>query len=91
MEVSAMALITRITLRNDSTANWSANSAAVLLRGEVGLEFTESGLAKMKIGDGSSAWADLPYFGGDSGSAISAIDQNVLALDLGNNLTLLGF
>lgn len=86
-----MALITRITLRNDSTANWSASSAAVLLRGEVGLEFTESGLAKMKIGDGSSTWADLPYFGGDGGSVISAIDQNVLAFDLGNNLTLLGF
>ena len=86
-----MALITRITLRNDSTANWLANSTAVLLRGEVGLEFTESGLAKMKIGNGSSSWADLPYFGGNGGSVISAIDQNVLAFDLGNNLTLLGF
>ena len=86
-----MALITRITLRNDSTANWSANNTAVLLRGEVGLEFTESGLAKMKIGDGSSTWADLPYFSGNNGSVISAIDQNVLAFDSGNNLTLLGF
>ena len=45
----------------------------------------------MKIGNGSSSWADLPYFGKDSGSVISAIDQNVFTFDLGDNLTLLGF
>ena len=45
----------------------------------------------MKIGDGSSTWADLPYFSGNNDSVISAIDQNVLAFDSGNNLTLLGF
>ena len=45
----------------------------------------------MKIGDGSSTWADLPYFSGNNDSIISAIDQNVLAFDSGNNLTLLGF
>lgn len=88
-----MALITRIILRNDSTANWLANSSAILSRGEVGFEFPESGLALMKVGDGVTAWADLPYFGNnsDSGSIISAIDRNALAIDPMNNLTLLGF
>ena len=47
----------------------------------------------MKVGDGVTAWADLPYFGNnsDSGSIISAIDRNALAIDPMNNLTLLGF
>lgn len=43
----------------------------------------------MKVGDGATSWADLPYFG--SGESISAIDRNVLVLDNGHNLTLLGF
>ena len=32
-------LNTRIILRNDSTANWLTNESAVLLKGEVGVEF----------------------------------------------------
>ena len=86
-----MALITRITLRNDSTANWIANSSAVLLRGEVGFEFPESGQAKIKVGDGTTAWADLPYFGESTGTLVGAIDKNVLAFDAENKLTMLGF
>lgn len=86
-----MALITRITLRNDSTANWLANSSAVLLKGEVGFEFPESGQAKMKVGDGLTAWADLPYFGESTGALVNAIDENVLAFDAENKLTVLGF
>lgn len=59
-------LRTRIVLRNDSTANWLANDSQVLLKGEVGIEFLESGSPKIKIGDGIKAWSELPYFGGDS-------------------------
>lgn len=55
---------TRIVLRNDSTAAWLA-ADAVLLKGEVGLEFLDSGKVKMKVGDGSKTWTELPYFGGD--------------------------
>jgi hypothetical protein len=86
-----VALITRIILRNDSTANWLANSSAVLLKGEVGFEFPESGQAKMKVGDGLTAWADLPYFGESTGALVNAIDENVLAFDAENKLTVLGF
>lgn len=59
-------LRTRIVLRNDSTANWLANDSQVLLKGEVGIEFLESGSPKIKIGDGIKTWSELPYFGGDS-------------------------
>lgn len=60
-------LKTRIILRNDTTANWEAVKADAtykLLKGEIGIEFVESGSPKMKIGDGTSTWEALPYFGG---------------------------
>lgn len=70
-------LITRIVLRNDSTANWNAASDVVLLRGEVGIEFTDDGKAKIKIGDGATSWASLNYFSG-ADSEISADDAESL-------------
>ena len=63
-------LRTRLILRNDSTANWLANSAQVLLKGEVGIEFTAEGKAKLKIGDGIKTWEHLDYFGGESSAVV---------------------
>lgn len=57
---------TRIALRNDSTANWQANSDVVLMKGEMGIEFTDAGETKMKLGDGEKSWAQLDYFGGET-------------------------
>lgn len=57
---------TRIALRNDSTANWEANSDVVLMKGEMGVEFTDAGETKMKLGDGQKKWSELDYFGGES-------------------------
>lgn len=57
---------TRIALRNDSTANWQANSDVVLMKGEMGVEFTDAGETKMKLGDGLKTWAQLDYFGGET-------------------------
>lgn len=57
---------TRIALRNDSTANWQANSDVVLMKGEMGVEFTDAGETKMKLGDGQKTWAQLDYFGGET-------------------------
>lgn len=56
---------TRIIIRNDSTQNWEANESTVLLKGEVGIEFTSDGKTKQKIGDGVKTWSELPYFGGE--------------------------
>lgn len=63
---------TRIVLRNDSSANWLTNESQVLLKGEVGIEFLENGRAKMKIGDGTTAWSALPYFGGEEAHVFEA-------------------
>ena len=60
-------LKTRIILRNDTTAGWEAvkaNDTYKLLKGEIGIEFVGGGSPKMKIGDGTSTWEALPYFGG---------------------------
>ena len=50
----------RIQLRRDTPANW-ASSNPVLLEGELGLEL-DSTRNRMKIGNGTDAWNDLPYF-----------------------------
>lgn len=86
-----MALITRITLRNDSTANWQINSSAVLLKGEVGVEFPDIGAPKLKVGDGVSTWENLPYVGAMSDSSITSVDENAFTVNESNILTLLGF
>lgn len=53
-------LTTRIALKTDTTANWSA-STLVLLKGEQAIEIPESGEYKIKIGDGVNTFKDLPY------------------------------
>ncbi len=66
-------LMTRIVLRNDSKANWDASENTILFKGEMGIEFTPAPAndqtsvpkIKVKIGDGITAWKDLPYFGGE--------------------------
>ena len=65
-------LNTRIVLRNDSTAKWLEGKNQVLLKGEVGIEFLESGKVKMKIGDGITTWENLPYFGGEEAHVYEA-------------------
>ena len=62
-------LRTRIILRNDSSANWLANENVTLLKGEVGIEFLTDGKVKMKVGDGTKTWAELPYFGEGGGES----------------------
>ena len=54
-------LNSRIKNKIDSTANWNDNNAITLQDGEIGLERLEDGNVKIKIGDGSSSWNNLPY------------------------------
>lgn len=77
-------LRTRIVLRNDTTANWLAAQSVVLLKGEVGVEFTLDGKTKLKIGDGIKTWAELDYFGCDFESveaAIAALQSDVAKIN----------
>ena len=45
----------------------------------------------MKIGDNEHTWDQLPYFGESTGALVGAVDENVLAFDAENKLTMLGF
>lgn len=53
-------LNTRIVLCNDTSVTW-ASSEKVLLKGEMAIEFPESGAPKFKFGDGTNTFANLPY------------------------------
>ena len=53
-------LNTRIILCNDTTLNW-ADSEKVILKGEMAIELTENGSAKIKIGDGVKTFSQLSY------------------------------
>ena len=75
-------LITKIILRNDVTQNWLlVADTMVLLRGEIGLEYTEDNTVKMKIGDGVSTWGQLPYFISENGSD-AVLPENFTWADL---------
>ena len=71
-------LKTKIILRNDSSDNWeSVKDTAVLLKGEIGIEFDGSGKVKTKIGDGVKPWGELSYFGGDEAKTfqVNSLDE----------------
>jgi hypothetical protein len=52
-----------IQLRRDTTANWESVDP-VLASGEIGIDLTTG---QFKIGDGTSAWTALTYYGGSAG------------------------
>lgn len=56
-----------IQVRRDSSTNWTSTNP-VLAQGEMGLEL-DTGF--MKIGDGSTAWTSLSYWGGSGISGFS--------------------
>ena len=83
-------LKTQIKLRNDTAAAWTTANP-VLGKGEIGIEIDTN---KLKIGDGTTAWSSLAYFGGNftitgSGNTIvdASYENGVLTLTKGNRLT----
>lgn len=50
----------RIKHRKDTTANWNSKNP-ILLDGEFGFEVLANGSGKFKVGDGITAWVNLPY------------------------------
>ena len=66
----------KIQLESKTTAEWEEiKDTYILLKGEPGVEFTTDSITKMKIGDGKSTWAQLPYITSSSisDSTIDAI------------------
>ena len=49
--------MTQIKLRRDTAANW-ATANSVLAQGEPAIDTSTNGL---KLGDGNTAWTDLPF------------------------------
>jgi uncharacterized protein YdeI (BOF family) len=47
----------KLQLRRDTSANWAASNP-ILAEGEIGIDTT---LREAKVGDGATAWDDLPY------------------------------
>ena len=69
--MSTTTLNTKFQLRRDTAANWTATNKGndpVLADGEPVLAKVD-GAYKMKIGDGSSKFSELPYYGGSGGSS----------------------
>lgn len=51
---------TRISLKKDTNSNWTQNDP-VLLDGEMIIVTTDAGDVRMKIGDGTSTYTELPF------------------------------
>lgn len=79
---SQRTLTTRIVIRNDTTANWLAKGTIILLKGEIGLEFTPTNEVRMKIGDGVTQWQDLEYFSGQGNVVIHDVAPTPADSDL---------
>jgi hypothetical protein len=81
-----MPVITRLQLRHDTAANWTAANPT-LAAGEAGIETDTN---KMKVGTGDGAWTTLPYLtgvgGGGGGGTGDMIAANNLS-DLVNKTT----
>lgn len=76
----------QIQLRNDTAANWTTENPT-LAAGEVGVE-TDTG--SVKVGDGTTAWTSLGYFGVGSayvdGAIANLVDSSPGTLDTLNEL-----
>lgn len=53
--------VDHLLLRGGTASEWTAANP-VLLKNEMGIERQDDGTCKIKIGDGSTAWSDLPYY-----------------------------
>lgn len=62
-----------IQIRRDTAANWTSANP-ILAQGELGAETDTS---KIKIGDGTTAWASVPYLI-DAGGYLTATSTNTL-------------
>lgn len=67
-------MASRIQLRHDTVANWSANDP-ILAVGEPGVE-TDTG--RLKVGDGARHWSVLPYAALDVNTYVT-VEQIVIS------------
>ena len=71
-------VVQRMWQRRDTPENWTARNP-VLADGEIGIERdVPTTYFKMKIGDGSTPWNDLDYFGGEGGTVSMRVDSGYI-------------
>lgn len=73
-------LNTKITLRNDTLANWITHDP-VLLKGEFSVAYDDNGKAHVKIGNGVQKWSELDFFAGEANEVYLSVDNNSLVID----------
>lgn len=73
-------MTTRIKLRRDTAANWTAANP-ILAAGEPGLETDTS---RVKYGDGTTVWTDLEYASGGSDGAAGLTDEGNVIVTAGS-------
>lgn len=66
---------TKILLRNDTAANWTANNP-VLAKGQIGIQINTK---KFKFGDGTTAWNSLDYGAGAGIAPASASADGLMS------------
>lgn len=66
---------TKILLRNDTAANWTANNP-VLAKGQIGIQINTK---KFKFGDGTTAWNSLDYGAGAGIATASASADGLMS------------
>ena len=74
----------QIQLRRDTSSNWSSVNP-ILAQGELGIEINTG---KFKLGDGTTAWNSLSYFGVATSTTISTTSPLTGGGDLSANRTL---
>lgn len=72
----------KLQIRRGTASNWSTTSPApVLLDGEIGYE-TDTG--NFKVGDGTTAWASLPYALPHKTGTVAAAVASIISIDQAN-------
>ena len=75
-------MVTRIQVRRDTANNWT-NVNPILASGELGYE---TDTAKLKIGDGTTSWKSLDYFGGELSEIPELTTSNLLLSGKGRSV-----
>lgn len=68
----------RISMRQDITENWK-KSDLVLNKGELGIEYADNNIIKIKTGNGIDVWNNLPYLASSEWGLI--IEKRIQLMD----------